>query len=241
MKPQRETVARTGLWDRESVSRILPFALFMGFIGLQQVAQTLSDQGVLQFSEPPAFILYPIKALLVGLVLILFRHRYSEIRLQDLRRPFETLLSVGAGLLIFVLWINLDYTFPILGSSAGFDPALVHNSVLRGGLIAARLVGAVLVVPVMEELFWRSFLIRYLIDGNFSRVPIGTFSWFSFVAISLLFGTEHYLLIAGIMAGVGYNLLLYRTKSIAQCILSHAVTNLSLGIYVLHTGKWFFW
>lgn len=213
----------------------------MGFIGVQQAAQLLSDYGLLHFGEPPALVLYPIKALLVGVSLILFAPRYSEIRWQDLLRPFPTLLSVGSGLLIFVLWINLDYSFAILGSSSGFDPALIHSTALRWGLIAARLAGAVLVVPVMEELFWRSFVLRYLIDGDFARVPIGAFTWFSFVAVSLLFGSEHFLLIAGVMAGIGYNLLLYRTKSIAQCILSHAVTNLSLGLYVLYTGKWFFW
>lgn len=238
---QEETVPRAGLWNKESVPRILPFALFMGFIGIQQAVQLLSAQGLLHFELPPAFILYPIKTLLVGVMLVLLRHRYSEIRLQDLRRVFPTLLSVGTGLVIFVLWIHLDYSFPILGNPDGFDPNLVASNSLKWGLIATRLAGAVLVVPVMEELFWRSFLIRYLINSDYDRVPIGTFSWFSFIAICLLFGSEHYLLIAGIMAGIGYNLLLYRTKSIAQCILSHALTNLCLGIYVLYSGKWFFW
>jgi CAAX prenyl protease-like protein len=43
------------------------------------------------------------------------------------------------------------------------------------------------------------------------------------------------------MAGVAYALVLYQTKSIAQCILAHAVTNFLLGIYVVQTGKWYFW
>ncbi|MGA7827253.1 MAG: CPBP family glutamic-type intramembrane protease [Geobacteraceae bacterium] len=56
-----------------------------------------------------------------------------------------------------------------------------------------------------------------------------------------MFGLEHNLFLAGIMAGIAYNLLLYRTKSLSACILAHGLTNLALGIYVLQTGKWYFW
>jgi CAAX prenyl protease-like protein len=108
-------------------------------------------------------------------------------------------------------------------------------------MIGARLAGAVLLVPVMEELFWRSFLIRYLIETDFSKVPIGQFTWASCIITVVLFGLEHNLILAGIMAGLAYNLLLYFTRSIFHCTLSHAVTNLLLGLYVLQTGNWHFW
>jgi CAAX prenyl protease-like protein len=96
-------------------------------------------------------------------------------------------------------------------------------------------------VPVMEELFWRSFLIRYVIASDFEKVPIGKFTWSSFLITSILFGSEHHFFLAGVMAGVAYNLLLNCTRSIALCIFSHAVTNLALGIYVLASNKWYFW
>jgi CAAX prenyl protease-like protein len=111
----------------------------------------------------------------------------------------------------------------------------------RSVLIAFRIAGASLVVPLMEELFWRSFLLRYLIKTDFTTVAVGTFTWGSFAAVAVLFGLEHDFIIAGIMAGVAYNLLAVYTRSIAQCVLSHGVTNLVLGIYVLTTGKWQFW
>ena len=93
----------------------------------------------------------------------------------------------------------------------------------------------------MEEIFWRSFLIRYIISSDFEKIPIGRFTWSSFLISTVLFGLEHNLFLAGMMAGIAYNLLLYRTKSLAHCIFAHAVTNLLLGIYVLATGKWQFW
>jgi hypothetical protein len=93
----------------------------------------------------------------------------------------------------------------------------------------------------MEELFWRSFLLRYIINSDFMSVRVGTYTLFSFLVGSGLFGLEHTLVLAGIMAGIAYSLLLYWTKSIYQCVLSHAVTNFVLGIYVLQTGYWQFW
>jgi CAAX prenyl protease-like protein len=93
----------------------------------------------------------------------------------------------------------------------------------------------------MEELFWRSFLIRYVISPDFSRVPIGMFTWSSFLITAVLFGLEHNLFVAGILAGIAYNLLLYYTRSLSACILAHAITNFILGVYVLQTGKWHFW
>jgi CAAX prenyl protease-like protein len=93
----------------------------------------------------------------------------------------------------------------------------------------------------MEELFWRSFLLRYLISPHFQAVRLGTFTPFSFVATVVLFGVEHDLWLAGMMAGAAYTLLLYKTGRLWPCILAHAVTNLSLGIHVLMTGQWQWW
>lgn len=108
-------------------------------------------------------------------------------------------------------------------------------------MTAFRLFGAVLVVPVMEELFWRSFLIRYIITPDFTSVPVGCFSWPSFLIASVLFGFEHNLVVAGILAGIVYNLLLYCTRSLSSCIMAHSITNLALGVYVVNTGHWYFW
>jgi CAAX prenyl protease-like protein len=108
-------------------------------------------------------------------------------------------------------------------------------------LIAVRLIGAAVVVPVMEELFWRSFLMRYLINPDFRSVPMGAFSWLSFMGVAILFGLEHHRVVVGIAVGLLYNLLLIHQKNLKGVILAHGVTNLGLGIYVLITGSWMFW
>jgi uncharacterized protein len=221
--------------------RVFPFALFMAFIGLEELARFLGNAGVMQFEETTLYLLYPLKALVVGCVLLLFRSRFPEIRLRDLANPLHTAVSTVVGLGVFLLWVNMDWSFGTQGTLQGFNPNLFNNVLARMGIIAFRLFGAVLVVPFMEEIFWRSFLIRYVISSDFEKVPIGRFTWPSFLISTVLFGFEHNLFLAGMMAGIAYNLLLYRTKSLSQCIFAHAVTNLLLGLYVLATGSWSFW
>ncbi len=219
--------------------RIFPFALFMAFVGLEELARFMERHWALPFHEHLTFFVYPMKALTVGAALLFFRTLYYEIKWRDLTKLSHSLTSLATGVLVFVMWINVDYSFGAEGK--GFDPTLLKGDMARALSIAVRLLGAVVIVPIMEELFWRSFLIRYITDKQFDTIPIGFFSWPSFVISSILFGLEHHLIIAGILGGLAYNLLLYGTKSISQCILSHGVTNLCLGIYVLSTGQWKFW
>ncbi len=227
--------------SKDAWVRILPFAVFMGFIGIQQGLEWLVEQGHVALSAQQMLYLYPVKALVVAGLLLFFLRQYRELDWSDFKDLKWTAASVALGLLVFVLWINMDWDFATLGEAAGFNPNLVADDTSRALLIAFRLFGAALVVPVMEEIFWRSFLLRYIIDSDFMAVRIGTYTLASFAISAVLFGLEHNLVLAGVMAGVAYNLLLYKTRSIAQCVLAHAVTNLVLGIYVLQTGNWQFW
>lgn len=227
--------------NRSVVVRILPFALFMGFIGLEELLRYLTTNQVITLDGPAIALLYPVKTLAVGATILYVVKEYGELSFQDLLNPRQTLTSILAGLLIFFLWIHMDWDFATLGQAGGFDPTRFETPTLLWSLTAFRFVGAVLVVPVMEELFWRSFLIRYIHDPNFSAVPLGLFTWPSFLITAILFGLEHNLVLAGVLAGILFNLLLYHTRSLAQCILSHAVANLALGIYVVKTHQWQFW
>jgi CAAX prenyl protease-like protein len=97
-------------------------------------------------------------------------------------------------------------------------------------------------VPVMEELFFRDFLMRAFIRGaHFQDVAVGTFSWFSLLGVAALFGLNHGSewpegVVYGLMMGV----LLIRTRSLGACIVAHGVTNFTLYLYVIYTGDWQF-
>ncbi len=221
--------------------RIIPFAVFMLFIGLQQVLEWTVMKGWLELTSRQMLYLYPIKALLVAGLLIFFWRKYTELHFNDFKNLRHTVASILLGLLVFVLWVNMDWGIATFGESQGFDPFLIDDVTTRNIMIFSRLFGAALVVPIMEELFWRSFMLRYIITADFMTIRIGTYTLTSFLICAVLFGLEHNLFLAGIMAGVAYSVLLYWSKSIYQCILAHAVTNLVLGIYVLKTGYWQFW
>jgi CAAX prenyl protease-like protein len=226
---------------KEVIARVLPFILFMAFIGGEELVRLMVSHGILTVSSTFTLYLYPIKTVSVLFTLLLFFKHYEEIRLHDLKNPTHTILAIVTGVIVFILWINMDWPWATLGTPSGYDPTQVPDRLTRSLLIISRIIGASIVVPIMEELFWRSFVARYLISPDILDIPIGRFTLTSFTIGSLLFGLEHSLVVAGIMAGIAYNFLLWRTKSILQCILAHGLTNLLLGLYVLLTRQWQFW
>jgi len=204
---------------------IVPFVIFLIFTGLAS------------YTPLSLLWLYPLKTIITGALLIWFRGSYSEIK------PKFSILAFIIGLLVFAIWIIPTNYYPLLDTPKNVSPyELAGFSQIAAIIwICFRMIGAVVVVPIMEELFWRSFLIRYLIDPGFKIVPIGKFSWLSLIVTVILFGAEHNQWLPGIIAGILYTLLLYRTKSLFACIVAHAITNLVLGIYVLITHQWAYW
>ena len=185
--------------------------------------------------------LYVLKTVTVGILLWIFRHRYKS-DLACCLSLFEVLVSVALGLAVLIIWIKGDGLLPFVGKNSGFNPFAYAGSGLGAGLlIFFRLLGAALVVPIMEELFWRAFLMRYLINPHFDSVPMGTFTWFSFISVAVVFGLEHHRVVEGIIAGMIYGLIVVWQKRLTGAIIAHATTNLGLGIYVLLTGSWQFW
>ena len=226
--------------NRPALARILPFALFMAFIGLEELLRLGQTHGI-AIPENLLLILYPIKVVCVAVVLWYFRRDYSEINWRDLGNYRLTFGSIVLGVTIFVLWINMDWSWAAFGVPKGYNPSVLPSETANIILIVCRMIGAVMLVPVMEELFWRSFLFRYLISSPFIRVSIGKSNPLAFWGTTLLFGLEHTYFVAGMMAGALFNLLFIRSRSLVQCILCHAVANLSLGLYVLSFSQWRFW
>ncbi|NVN92436.1 MAG: CAAX prenyl protease-related protein [Desulfuromonadales bacterium] len=221
--------------------RYVPFAVFMALIGVDEIIRFFAGQGLFQIDMTILYYLYPVKALTVGYLLYHYRREYQELEFKDLSNIPTTLAVSAVGLLVFFLWIHMDWAFSATSAPQGYNPTLLPGKNMQIIMTVFRVCGAVLVVPLMEELFWRSFLIRYIIDKDFDRVAIGAFTWVSFLITAVLFGLEHTYILAGLMAGTVYNLILYKTRSLSQCVLAHAVSNLALAVYVLYTGKWFFW
>ena len=110
-----------------------------------------------------------------------------------------------------------------------------------GALIALRLFGAVLVVPLMEELFWRSFLMRWIEHPQFERVDPARIGLRAIVLSTFVFVLAHTLWLAAAIAGLAFAWLYRREGRLASAVVAHAVTNLLLGLWVVKTGQWAFW
>jgi CAAX prenyl protease-like protein len=212
--------------------RILPFAAYLFFIVAGDV---LERMGVAASS---LLWLYPAKIAVVALLLALFWRHYTELRPFRLS-PTQALIAIATGVVVLVLWVSLDAGWMIFGSPSGFDPR--SEGRIDWLLVAIRIAGAALVVPLMEELFWRSFLMRWIVAPNFDSVEPSQLGLKSFIITVLLFGFEHNLWLAGIVAGAAYSLLYMRYRSLWSPILAHAVTNGLLGLWVVRTGNWSYW
>ena len=123
---------------------------------------------------------------------------------------------------------------------AGFDPRAGDGGI-DWALVAVRIFGAAAVVPIMEELFWRSFIMRWIDKPEFLRLAPAAASRRALVITAILFGIEHKLWLAGILAGLAYGGLYMRSNTLWSPILAHAVTNLLLGLWVVATASWSFW
>lgn len=217
--------------------RILPFACYMFFIAVRSFFSTdVSLDG-----SSASLWLYPIQVSFVAALLFFYRKDYIELKEKVFANTGEVILTVAVGFFVYLAWVRMDFSWAMQGEAGeGYNPkrAGMGMGIFFAGV---RLLGASLIVPLMEELFWRSFIIRYIISPDFRLVPLGKFTRASFLITTILFGVEHHLWLAGIMAGIAYNLLLYRTGRLWPCIVAHSVTNFMLGIHVLSTEEWFWW
>jgi CAAX prenyl protease-like protein len=211
-----------------SLPYVAPFAAFLFFLAIK---------AYLPFE-------YPVRVLAVSAVLFIFSRRVISLR------PSRPIASILFGVLVFAVWIGPDLLWPAYRQHWPFHNSLIGSaqSSLPADLrvdpvfLIFRVIGTALLVPVVEELFWRAWLMRYLIAPDFQRIKLGAYTALSFWLTAVLFATEHgpYWEV-GLVAGIAFNLWMIRTRSLGDCILAHAVTNACLAAYVMLAGQWQYW
>jgi len=221
--------------SRAALVRIAPFGLFMGLLALRGM---LPDDG--SAGMDPRWI-YGLTVLAVGGLLMWFWREYGELTMQVLPDAKETLLAVAVGLAVFVMWIYLDAPWMKLGDATARFVPVGPQGELQWPLIAVRWIGAALIVPVMEELFWRSFLMRWIESPQFEGVPPQRVGLRAVVLSTFVFMLAHTTWLSAVVAGLAYAGLYLRTGKLWVPVLAHAVTNGALGIWVVAGQHWDFW
>jgi uncharacterized protein len=214
-----------------AVPYTVPFAVFLAFLAL-------GDRLGLGEWE------FPFRVFVLALVLWVFSRRVISLKM-----PYW-LGSLALGAAVFAIWVGPDYLWPGYRTHWLFQNSITGKTVtsLPAGfemspmVLIFRSVRAVILVPMIEELFWRGWLLRWLINPDFEKVPLGAYTASSFFLSAVLFASEHgpYWEV-GLLAGLAYNWWIVRTKSLGDCILAHAVTNAMLSAFVILAGKWEYW
>jgi CAAX protease family protein len=211
---------------------VAPFAVFVALLAVRRLA------------DIPPELFAAVRLVLVAAALAVFSRRVIA------WRPLLPAASILLGAVVFLLWIGPDALWPgyrdfwlfhnpLTGSAVSSWPARLRHT---GWFLAIRFVETAVLVPVLEELFWRGWLMRWVIRPDFEKVPLGQYAPFSFWLVAVLFASEHgpYWEV-GLIAGVAYNWWMVRTRSLADCIVAHGVTNALLAACVVIFDKWNFW
>lgn len=238
-----ESASPDGTADRKTQSvvpswlaYVLPMVLFL--------ILTASEGAIGRDRYP---FVYMVKATTVTAALILcsgvWRH---ELKFEKRHLPS----AIVAGIFVFIEWIAIDklVPYPHIGERISYNPfAEIGSDPLRWTFLAFRIFGLSLMVPLMEEVFWRSFLLRFA-DETLADEPdpwqvkaVGIFSNTAMLIVSALFALAHSEWLAAFICGISYALLLRLTKNLTSCFIAHAITNALLGIYVLVMNDWKFW
>ncbi len=153
--------------------------------------------------------------------------------------------AVVVGVGIFVVWIGLDGYYPRLSSlDAGANPFLNFGggSALTWLYISVHILGMTLIVPPVEEIFYRSFLYRYFVNTNFLEMPLNQYHGLSFFVTSIIFGVMHPdRWLAGIICGLAFQALVIRKNRLGDAMTAHAITNCLLGLWIVWKHEWSFW
>ena len=222
------------------VARVAPFVLFVLFTVAQGKCGAAS-----------AYWFYLAKTLAaVWLILEMWP------LVTEMRWAFSwAAVAVGVG--IFAMWVGISGEWTTqhslwlkLGVSAApkISPPLWNphaqfgnDSALAWLFITTRILGSTLVVPPLEEIFYRSFLYRYIANQNFLAVPLAKFLPLPFLATALVFGFAHNEWLAGCLCGAAYQWLVIRQRRLGDAMTAHAITNFLLGVWVVWRGNWQFW
>jgi uncharacterized protein len=221
-------------YQRMVFARILPFAAYIIFLALDDELSSFFLS--LHLDDKFSFL---IRIFLVIAFLIYFRKDYVELKCKA--NPVDFLYAAISGVLVFIIWI---FPYPSwLGASDynGFNPYINTDTFSPTFWTIFRISGSALVIPIMEELFWRSYIMRWFDNADFLKISPDRISHYAYLGSACLFAVEHHLWLAGLFAGLVYGELYKVYKNLWVPIFAHAITNGLLGIWIVTTGSWSYW
>lgn len=186
---------------------ILPFAVFM-----------LSALLVSAFASQPA-LAYPLRALAMAAALAVFWPFLSNLKWRI--DP----IAISVGLAIGLMWIMI----PVENGPAPYGTL---SGAWLLGWFAARGVGTIVLVPIIEELFFRKYLERKLRLGH-------GLLWKMTAALMIagLFALLHDRWVEAMVASLAFSYIMARRDRVEDAIVSHGVANALVFAAAVTTGN----
>jgi CAAX prenyl protease-like protein len=207
--------------------RVVPFAVF---------AALTMFQG--RFGDASQYWVYTLKTIIGAWLLWLMRSHIKELKWAF---SWE---AAAAGVAVVVAWIGMDGYYPMLAERSGsFNPVRTYGngSAMAMAFIGVRILGSSLVVPPLEEIFYRSFIYRYLIKSEFLQVPLNRLDWRAFLLAGAIFGIGHNEWLPGILCAFVFQWIVLRRNRLGDAITAHATANFLLGIWIVARDAYYFW
>lgn len=220
--------------------RVVPFLIFLGLTFCQG-----------QIGEASRYWIYLAKTLVGGWMLWAVWDLVPECRWKI---GWEAVL---VGIAVCVVWVGLDPYVPSLNDilvkfglskpKATPDPMWNPHAFFGPGsamawfFVIVRILGSSVVVPPLEETFYRGFVYRFIANPDFEKHPLSRFHPLGFFVTAAVFGLAHNEWLAGILCGMAYQWLVLRKGRLGDAMAAHAITNFLLGLWVVNREAWKFW
>lgn len=247
--------------DPEELTRahVFPFVAFMSFMLVLMVlgyAIEWKHPDAPWWRQDPAQFVYPLQTLVALGFVIYYWRSYTfnwSLRWSLVGIVFGA-VGIGFWLLPSMLYDawgltgktdGLLKTFGVTERNEGFDPGLFEHPAAYWSSLVLRFFRAVIVVALVEEIFWRGFVMRFALDweGDYWKQPFGRHRWISYLIVTGLFMTAHASIdYAGafVYGSMTYFLCVW-SKNLGACVVMHATANLLMGLYIMATGKYGLW
>lgn len=204
----------------------------------------------------PAQWIYPLQTVAAGVLMIFWRRHY-ELEWST----WKVLAGAAMGVVGIGLWILPTQAYEWMGLTErpegwlkwlgvlprrdGFDPGVFTSPAGWWTATILRFLRAAVVVALVEEIFWRGFMMRFILkpDGDYWRIPFGTASWLSYGVVTALVVLVHAPAdwAAAFVWGTLVYLLAVWTRSLLACVVMHGVANFLMGWYALAFEKHGLW